>query len=103
MHELRFLLLQRIRVAMVSGAIVGAARQPAAPATTAFRSNNERRIVRQLPPQPLGPSHFRRPVRVVQLRQTQIVQACRPQSGTPELSTDDVAAVSEDSMNSLSI
>src|SRR5438309_1288212 len=88
---------------MLSRSIAGAYRRTVVASTTAFGAHDQRGVVRQFPPQSLRPSHLRCPARVVQLRQAQIVQPCCSKSCPSELSRDNIAAISEDSLDPFGI
>jgi hypothetical protein len=103
MHEFGFSYFRKLASRYSRILIVGAYRHVLVASTTSLGAHDERRVVRKFPPQPLRPSPFRRPARVIELRQAQIVQPCCPQSGTSELSSDDVAAITEDSLDSFGI
>src|SRR5215471_9354966 len=91
-----------IDVAQVGRAFGCSRQSPAAPSAS-LRIYDERRVIRQFPPQPLRASDFGRPARVVQPRQAKVVQARRSQPSSSKLAADHLAAIGKESLNPLSI
>src|SRR5262249_46226154 len=100
---LRPSLYGRDDVAQVGRRTFGSSEQHAASPTAGLVTDDECRRIRELPPQPLRTRYFWRPARVVEPREAQVVQPCRSQPGSAKRGADHLAAISEESLNSVCI
>ena len=94
MHEI-LLIGECSEVIAFVDAIARASRSGPASWIRGFRTDDQRRVISQLPSQALCAGHLGCPGDVVELRQAQVVQARRSQAGAAELPADDIAPIGE--------
>src|SRR5207245_8902625 len=92
-------LSQVVRVSLSAPQTFGSGGGFATAFAAIFRSNDQSRVIRQLPPQPLRAGDFRCPARVVQPCKAKVVQPRRSQPGSSKLAADHLAPTGEEAGN----